>query len=96
MLHQDMMQEVECPECGSEEIELQHWVEPGGASHYHATCECGFEHEDSYSAREIAISMSSGGDQGSYPLDYPPVDRGGLEADADLKFSPRLFLENAG
>ena len=89
-----MMQEAECPECGSEEIELRHWVEPGGASNYRATCDCGFEHEKSYSAREIVVSMAKGPDE-SYPMEYPPVGEGGLESNAELKFSPRLFLERA-
>ena len=79
--------EVECPECGSESIEVMQWDEPM-KSHVKAVCGCGFEHQENYTAREMQSRRVEG------PVEHVMYEDGDYETWwSRWEFSPRLFLD---
>ena len=80
--------EVECPECGSQDIEVLWWEEEW-TSIAKAVCDCGFEHREEFSNRDI-VPEGGGG-----PLEHVMFE---VEGSLDKwwgswEFSPRLFLK---
>lgn len=80
--------EVECPECGSDSIEVIQWDEPMKSS-VKAVCDCGVEYREDYTARDLPSGSKEEG----------PVEHVMYEAERDpsrwwssWEFSPRAFL----
>lgn len=82
--------EIECPECGSESIEVIQWDEPMQSS-AKAVCVCGFEYREDYTARD---RLSRDREEG--PVEHVLYEIAGTIPErwwSSWEFSPRLFLD---
>lgn len=86
--------DVNCPDCGSDEIEIVHW-EAEFQFHAKARCECGFSHRESYATRDMhAVTDELSAGMKGLPLEVIHNEEPGVRFRGELGFSPRKFLES--
>lgn len=92
MIHEDDLNDIECPECDSPEVTVYQWSEPDRrTASAKAECSCGFEAREDYSLNELA-NIDRGGRLGDLPVEYVHNGEVAERWEAEIKFSPRIFL----